>query len=197
MPRCTRVVLLAIVACSLSSTSPARAVTHVRVPLACTHGPNGQVYTTDVSVPETVKKGETFTIRLDGVTSGTISETGLRYVHDMAADFLVPTGTSFVEGSLRIVPNTGTPNVRANAKVWHEKGVVHMLLPAHVENGSSYTPPDIEFKATASADPGTIAALKFAQYRVSANAIVIGDVNVTCDPSPKPYRVGTTSITTP
>jgi hypothetical protein len=185
---------LAIVAFAVSvgHAPPARAGTLVRVPLDCTKGPSGQTYATTITMPETQAAGTSFTVRIEGVSSGAIAQTGLRYVHDMAMEYLVPRGTRFV--SARFAAGTGSDNVRATAKLWHDAGVVHVLLPAHVENGASYTPPTVELELALEKDAGKIVALEFARYAVKANAIVVGDVDVSCDPKPKPYRIGTTSV---
>lgn len=189
-----RVALMAFVVsiAPMATESRARAGTLVRVPLDCTRGPSGQSYATTVTMPETQAAGTSFTVRLEGVASGAISQTGLRYVHDMSMEYLVPRGTKLV--AARLLAGTGSDNVRSTARVWHDAGVVHLLLPGHVENGAGYTPPTVELELALAADAGKIVALEFARYGVKANAIVVGDVEVTCDPKPKPYRIGTTSV---
>ncbi len=81
--------------------------------------------------------------------------------------------------------------------MWHEGGLLRMLMPGRVESGSGYTSPSIEFQLTAKAPVGASLALELSQYRVVANAIVVGDVNATCEPTPKPYTLGTTLVTAP
>jgi hypothetical protein len=142
-----------------------------------------------------VARGATYTVRIDAVPSGEISHFGLNYIHDMRTDYLVPRGAVYVAGSARIIPGTGTANVAGSARVWLQDGVIRMLLPGHVASGSSYTPPSIEFQLEASAPAGTALPLSFLEYRVTANAIVVGDLETICEPTPRPYTIGTTLIT--
>jgi len=164
------------------------------VPLTCTRGPDGQSYRHIVTMPASQPIGTTFTVRIDGVNIGPISHFGLRYIHNMTADYTIPAGTTYVEGSARIVPGTGTENVRPNARVTHDGNGVHMLLPARVDNGGSYTAPSIEFQVRAVGPAGSVAALGFAGTGVDASATIIGDVHTACTPNPKPYTIGSTTI---
>jgi hypothetical protein len=164
------------------------------VPLVCTKGPSDQHYDISPVIPASVAPGATFTMRIDGVSSGTISQTGLHYIHDMTYEYLLPEGASYVDGSARIVPGTGTANVQKGARVAQSGGKVTLTLPGRVEEGTAYTPPSFEVDLKAPAAGGASLALRFAQYRVTANAIVIGDVGATCDPKPKPFVVGTTAV---
>lgn len=66
-----------------------------------------------------------------------------------------------------------------------------------VENGDSYTPPSIELQLMAAAAPGSELPLKLLRYTVFANAFVVGDVKATCDPSPGPIALMTTTVTKP
>jgi hypothetical protein len=106
-------------------------------------------------------------------------------------------GTTYVAGSARLVPGTGTANVTAFARVWHEAGLIRMLLAGRVVSGSSYIPPSIEFQLVASAPDGSSLALAFWEYRVTAHAFFVGDVRTTCEPTAKPYTLGTTFVTAP
>ena len=54
-----------------------------------------------------------------------ISHFGLHYIHNMTADYAIPTGTTYVEGSARIVPGTGTANARPGASVTHDASGIH------------------------------------------------------------------------
>jgi len=148
----TRSGFLAALACAAATTVPALsdATTSVSVPLSCDRGPSGQHADLIVDVPAMVDAGQVFTVRIDGRSSGIISHTGLRYIHDMTTSVLVPAGTAYVSGSARIVPNTGTANVRPGARGSKQGG--------------------------------------------TAKAIIIGDVHTVCDPTPKPYSIGSTTV---
>jgi hypothetical protein len=184
-------------ACVICAASAATVVTtgtfgasfSVKAPLVCSRGPSGTSFGVTVTMPASMPTGSVFTVRIDALPSGTISHVGLNYIYGMTTEYLVPAGTSYVEGSARVVPDTGTANVRPGARVWHDAGGVHMMLPSHVANGTSYTPPSLEFAAKIDAPAGTDVALKFVQYQVMANAIFVGDLRTTCDPTPKPYRL--------
>jgi hypothetical protein len=160
----------------------------------CNKGPDGQVCRLNLSIPATVAEGGTFRVRIDGASSGRISHTGLKYIHDMTTELWLPENAKYVAGSGRIVPDTGTANVRPGARVVQSGRAISMVLPAHVQDGQSYTPPSFEFELKATGAIGARIVQKFSQYRVTANAIIIGDVHTVCDPSPKPYAIGTTSI---
>jgi len=164
------------------------------VPLTCTRGPDGQSYRNIVTMPTSQPVGSTFTVRIDAVSVGPISHFGLRYIYNMTADYTVPAGTTYVEGSARIVPGTGTDNVRANAGVTHDAGGIHMLLPGHVDNGGSYTAPSIEFQVKVVGAAGSTASLGFQGTSVDASAAIIGTVHTACAPNPKPYTLASTTI---
>jgi hypothetical protein len=166
----------------------------VVIPLVCSRGNGGHSYEVSLTAPSQVASGSVFTVRIDGANSGKISHAGLNYVHDMTYEYLVPSGTGYVESSARIVDGTGSPNVRSGARVSHADGVITLFLPARVEDGSSYTPPTFEFQLRATALPGAVIAHSFAAYRVTANAFLVGDLKASCDPTPKPYPVGVTRV---
>ena len=187
----------AVLAMTLATTSTFGSPVAVRVPIVCSRGPSGQALNVGVTMPASQATGTTFTIRIDSTPSGKISHMGLNYIFDMQTDFLVPAGTAYVEGSARIVPDSGTPNVRATARVWHDAEGIHLLLPAHVQNGSGYTAPSIELQVEVRAPAGTTLALKVSRHRVAASAFLIGTVRTTCDPSPRPYTIGTTLVGPP
>jgi hypothetical protein len=182
-------VLLAIGSVSLLSTVTFAAVVPVRAPMVCSRGPNDAAYTAVLTMPASAPTGSAFSVRIDSLSSGIISHTGLNYIFDMTTDYLVPTGTTYVEGSARVVPDTGTQNVRDGAKAWHDAAGIHLALPAHIPNGSSYTPPSLEFSVKITAPAGSNIAIKFSHYEVTANAFLVGDVHTTCDPNPKPYAL--------
>ena len=194
-----RGVLVAVIASGVATAALAAAPpamsTAVVAPMVCSKGPGGKTFSVAVLLPPTVAQASTYDVRLDGVPTGKISGFGLNYTHDISVDYLVPAGATFVEGSARIVPGTGTPNVSEGARVWHEGGLIRMVMPGRVDSGTGYTSPSIAFQLTAKAPPGTSIPIAFSQYRVTANAIVVGDVNATCEPTPKPYTLGTTLVT--
>jgi hypothetical protein len=188
---------LAFAAASLATAFTAWAVpaaTVVRAPLACSRGPRDQYYVAAVTVPSVAPEGSTYTLRIDNVSSGVISHVGLRYIHDMSTDYVLPTGTTFVPGSAHFVAHTGSANVLPGARVWHEDGVVHVVLPAHVDNGSSYTPPSLELALKVVAPAGARLSFKLLQIRVTANAFLVGNLETHCDPVPKPLVLGTTLV---
>ena len=150
-----------------------------------------------VTEPFSQPAGSTFTIRIDSMPSGKIEHGGLHYIYNMATDYLLPAGTTYVEGSAHVVPDTGTANVRVGARVWHDAGTIHYLLPAHIDNGGSYTPPSIAFDVKIAASATGVLSFKFAHYSVIANAIIVGDLVTTCEPNPKPYTIGVTMVDAP
>jgi hypothetical protein len=163
-------------------------------PLVCTGGPNGQRFHVGVSVPKEVESGAVYTIRIDGEGSGKISHFGLNYLHDLTVEYVLPSGTSYVDGSAEIVPSTGTANVLADARVSYRNGVITMHLPGRVENGSAYTPPSVAFSVRTTGEVGSWAVLGLSRFSLKANAVVVGDVLVSCEPSPRPYPIGKTLI---
>jgi hypothetical protein len=166
----------------------------VKAPLVCTRGDSDQTMNAILTMPASAAVGAKFTVRVDGVNSGKISHTGLNYIFDMSTDYIVPDGTKVVDGSVKIVAETGTANVRAGAKAWSDKAGIHTVLPAHVDDGSDFTPPSLEFQLEVTGTVGQSMAFKLAQYRVAANAFVVGDVHTICDPNPKPYTLGTAIV---
>ena len=149
-------------------------------PLDCTRGPSGQMFHAIVTMPVQVEQGSKIAVRVDGTGSGTISHSGLRYIHDMTSDYLIPSGTSLVPGSLHIIAKVGN--------------AIRLTLPGHVANDSSYTSPSFEFELETKAPPGTKIPFQFFGYRVLAKAVIIGDVETTCKPKPQPFTIGTSTI---
>jgi hypothetical protein len=166
----------------------------VSIPLVCSRGKSGRSYEVSLSAPAAVAPGTVFTVRVDGANSGTISHPALNYVHDMTYEYLVPSGSDYVEGSARILDGTGSANVRAGARVSRAGGVIVLVLPARVEEGSSYTPPSFDFQLRATASEGSVIAQAFAGYRITANAMIVGELQARCEPTPKPYPVGVTQV---
>ena len=187
-------VVTGFVGVAVLATATAVAAAYVTLPLVCNTGPSGQSFNVGVTLPASVEAGAIYTIRLDSRSSGKISHFGLNHLHDMTVEYVLPKGTSYVEGSARLVAGTGTPNVQQGARVWHRAGVVTMALPGKVENGTAYTPPSIVVQVRAVGAPGSSAVLTFNHFQLKANAFLVGDVAVSCDPTPQPYPIGVTVI---
>jgi len=184
----------ALAAAGLAFAPDTQAAKTITIPLICHRGPSGQVIRLSVTVPPTATEGASFAVRIDGVDTGKISHLGLRYIHDMTTEMLVPDGTSLAEDSLRIVPGTGTANVRKGARVTRQGSVIRLVLPAHVEAGQSYTPPSFEFTLRVTAPAERKIVHRFSRWEVTANAILLGDIRMTCDANPRPYPVARTTI---
>jgi hypothetical protein len=185
------------VALAVAASAAPPAVTDVRAPVVCSRGPRGQWLTSKVTLPRTAEQGTTYTVRIDGVTSGKLAHFGLNHVRDMTTDYALPSGATYVAGSALVVPDTGTPNVAAGARVSYEAGVIRSILTDRVPSGSTFTPPSIEFQVEATAPAGTSLTLELLHYQVMANAILIGDVMTTCEPVPKPFPLGATLVIAP
>ena len=166
----------------------------VKVAMECSHDPSARSYAAMVTMPYSGETGTTFRVRIDGLPTGPIAHTGLNYIHEMNTDFRIPAGTTYVADSLRIVPETGTPNARAGARAWPDAAGIHINLPAHIDNGHGYTPPSLEFDLRIDAPAGTVLALQFLHYEVLANVILLGDMRSSCEPRPKPYTIGQTMV---
>jgi len=169
----------------------------VTAPLVCTQGPSDKRFEANVSGPESVAPGGTFTVRIDAIPSGEVSGFGLNHIREMTTDYLLPAGGTYVEGSARVVPDTGTTNVRAGATLTVEGKRLRLMLPARVEEGGSYTPPSIEVTLRADTAAGTTLALGFSRLWLTVNAIVVGDMRVTCDPKPQPFVLPGTKVVAP
>lgn len=163
-------------------------------PLVCSHGPHNDRFRFAITMPSTVSSGASFVVRVDSKPSGKISHGGLQYLFDMTTDYLIPQGTEYVDGSAQIVADTGSANVQSGAHVWEENRTIHYVLPAHVANHSSYTPPSIQFELKVDAKPGAKLALELAHYEVKAHAIIVGEVTTNCDPHPNPYTLAVASV---
>jgi hypothetical protein len=168
----------------------------VSAPMKCSRGPDFP-FKAIVTMPSTGVTGATFTVRIDSGFSGKVSATGLHYIHDMLTDFVVPAGTSYVDGSLRFVEGSGTPNAREGARAWRDPAGIHFVLPVHIPNGASYTPPSIELALKIEAPAGATIAMQFLHYQLAANAFLVGDLDVRCDPTPKPYTLGELRVVAP
>lgn len=190
-------VLLALVPLSLVASTTFGASVSVKAPMVCSRGPSDSAFRVALTVPASAPSGSTFTVRIDSMPSGIISHMGLNYLFDMKTDHPVPSGTTYVEGSARVVPDTGTSNVREGARAWHDAGGVHLALPAHVANGSSYTPPSLEFALRITAPAGSDVAVLFSHYEVKANAFLVGDLRTVCEPKPKPYALAVVHVDPP
>lgn len=183
-----------LIAFALVASVASAAPVEVKGPLVCSRGPSGTTFTVAVTVPLSTPNGSVFTVRIDSKPSGIISHTGLNYLHDMQTDYALSAGATFVDGSARVVPGTGTSNVSATARVAHDASGIHLYLPAHVDNGTGYTPPSIEFQVKADTKSGAVLAVSFVHYEVLASAVLIGDVKTVCEPNPKPYNIGLTYV---
>jgi hypothetical protein len=166
----------------------------VLIPLVCDHGPDGQQIFMSPSLPASVPAESRFTVRVDGVAIGTIDHFGLNYVYDMVYELGLPAGARYVDGSAQVVPDTGSPNVRAGARVVHERDALRLVLPARVKNHDAYTPPSFTFDLVAPSGEGTALALRFARYRVRASVIVLGTIVTTCEPRQKPFVLAATTV---
>jgi hypothetical protein len=175
-----------------AATSPGRVVS---APMVCSRGPADQRFAVILTLPPTAAEASTYAVRIDGVASGTISHVGLNYIHDMETDYVVPRGATYVADSAHVIAGTGTANVAAGARVWHDAGIIRVLLPGRVASGTGYTPPSVELELQASAPAGTSLPFTFFGYRVVANAFLVGDVHTTCTPTPRPYPLGATRVT--
>jgi hypothetical protein len=175
----------------------ARGAASVKAPMICSRGSDAQFFRARVTLPEAVPSGSVYTVRIDSVASATISGTGLNYLHDMLTDYFLPAGASYVPSSARIVGETGTENVRAGARAFLEHGFLRFHLPGHVENGSSYTPPSLEFQLLATAPAGSALPIQFVRHRLSANVFLLGNLDVVCTPSAGAVTIGTTRVTAP
>jgi hypothetical protein len=184
----------ALVTIGIGWTAETWAAKGVTVPLECHNGPSGQVIRLLVTVPPTAAEGSDFAVRFDGVDTGKISHVGLRYIHGMTTELLIPEGASLVDGSLRIVPGTGTTNVRGGARISRQGNTIRLVLPAHVEAGERYTPPSFEFRLRVTAGAERKLWQRFSRWEVTAKAIIIGDVHMTCDAKPRPYPVAATTV---
>jgi hypothetical protein len=181
-------VRVALVGCALSAHSLALAQPHPRAvaleaPMVCTHGPRARFHATLTS-PGSAPAGSTINVRVDSVPSGKISQAGLFSISGMTTDFTLSPGGHVVDGSVHLVPGTGTPNVLAGARAWQDKAGLHLSLPAPVANGSSYTPPSFELALRLDAAPGAEVRLRFVHYAVKAKAFLVGTVETLCVPSP-------------
>jgi hypothetical protein len=191
-----RTVAPAFVAAALLTLVPALAAAPRRViiPLACTRGPGRQDHDVTVTAPGSVIAGSRYRVRVDGIDSGPIAHVGLRYIHDMRSDWPIPAGATYVEGSAHIFDGTGSENVRAGAHVVHAPDGIHLVLPAHVDNGASYTPPSFEFELEAVAPEGASITERFGGYSVTASVVLMGDLRTSCEPSPRDFAVAVTRV---
>jgi len=181
-------------AATITPPVPPTAGTTVKAPMLCNHGDRSQTFAAVVSMPVSRPVGATFKVRIDSLPSEKLSHAGLEYIHNMTTDYLLPPRATYVEGSAQVVSGTGTPNALPGATVTHTGRTVRLFLPAHIANGSSYTPPSIEFGLRATGPAGTALALEFLHSEVTAHAIVVGDIKTTCDPTPPPPTLGVTRV---
>lgn len=182
---------------AVAAVTPPPGPNFVRVPMICSPGQSQQIFQVAVRFPEAVAPGSTFTVRIDGAPSGEVAHVGLMSIHGMETDYALPSEVTYVAGSARIIPGTGTSNVKGGARVWHEGGMIRMVLPSRIKAGSRYTPPSIEFQLQASNATGIPLVLTFVGYQVTVSAFVLGDVQTRCDPKPQPFALATAVIRAP
>jgi hypothetical protein len=192
----TRWAAMAITFGALAMTAGPASADHTSATLACTRG-GEQRFNVALTLPARADAGSVYTVRIDGTSSGKISHFGLNYLHDMTVDYVLPPGTSYVEGSAQLVPGTGTANVLPSARLSHRAGVVTLALPGRVAEGTDYTPPSISLQLRAVGAPGSSAPIALRRFRLTANAFLVGEVSVSCEPAVKPAVLGTTLITEP
>jgi len=188
---------VALGAGGLATMAMPAAAERVTLSLVCSRGPSDQRFDVKVTVPPRVEAGAIYAVRIDVANSGKISHLGLNYLHDITVDYVLPAGTEYVPGSAHLVGGTGTANVLAGARLSHRASILSLSLPGRVDNGADFTPPSIALSLKAIGAPGSSAAVGFGQYRLKTNAVVVGDLAVSCDPTSKPYPIGTTLITAP
>jgi hypothetical protein len=167
----------------------------LKAPMVCSRGPDEQYFETRVTIPKAAPAGSVYTVRIEAATSPKISGIGLNYLHDMVTDYFLPQGTSIVPGSPHLVEGSGSENVRGGARVWFERGYVRLQLVGHVENGSTFTPPGLEFQLRVSAAPGASLPLRWVRHKVTANVFLIGDLDISCSPKSGALTLGTTVVT--
>jgi hypothetical protein len=169
------------------------AATRTSAPVSCSRGASA-VFEINAVVPETAAEGATYVVRIDGTPSGKISQTGLYSLRDITFEYALPSGATYVDGSARIVPGTGSDNVRDGARVSFANNVLTLTLPTRVPNGGSYQPPSIEAKLKAASPPATLLPVTFSRYRVRANVVLLGDIDASCVPTRPPFTVGSTRV---
>jgi hypothetical protein len=184
---------MAVTFFALAATAGSATAERVTPLLVCSRGPSGQRFNAGVTIPSRVEPGSTYTVRIDGVSSGKISHFGLNYLHDMTVDYVLPEA-AYVDGSARVIPGTGTANVAQSTRLSYHGGVLTMALPGKVLEGTEYTPPSISVELRAVGAPGSRAAISLRQFRLTANAFLVGEVPVSCEPAVKPSPIGTTLI---
>jgi hypothetical protein len=179
------------------ATAADAAPQRVRLPLACSRGSGEAWFDAVVTMPSSAAPGATCEVRIDSVPSGRVQHAGLRHIHDMRTDYALPAGVTVLPGSVRVVPDTGTPDVRVGARAWSDAAGVHLLLPASVQNGSAYTPPSVAFAVRVDAPEGAVLPVSFAHYEVTANVFLLGDLHTACEPTTRPAVLGTLRVERP
>ena len=195
--RAARCAAAAVSLAALVTTAGPAAADRVTPLLACSKGPSGQRFDVTVTLPGHAEAGATYAVRIDGASSGKISHFGLNYLHDMTVEYELPAGASYVEGSAELIPGTGTANVLAAPRLSQRAGVLTMTLPGKVLEGTSYTPPSIRLQLRAVGAPGSWASVSLRRFGLRANAFLVGEVPVSCEPAVKPSSLGATLITAP
>ena len=169
----------------------------IKAPMVCSRGPDEQYFETHVTIPAMASPGSTYAVRIQAAPSPKISGIGLNYLHDILTDFYLPEGASYVAGSARLVDGTGSENVRPGARALYDRGFVRLYLPGHVEKGSTFTPPGIEFQLKVTAAPGASLPIRWVRHRVTANVFFVGNLDIVCAPQSGALILGTTVVTPP
>lgn len=184
-------ILLMFTSICLSTPLSAQSETQeAKLKLHCSHGED-QLLVAKVTMPTSHHANKPFVVRIESMPSGKITHMGLHYIFNMATDYVLPPDLKYVAGSAKFVPGTGSANVRADAKIWHDHAGIHTMLPTRIEAGDGYTPPTVEFKVRIHGMPENPLGVELAHYSVSANVSVVGDMDTHCEPIQKPGVLAT------
>ena len=89
---------------------------NVRTPTAGSRGSEARAFSARVTLPAAQSAGSPFTVRIDSNSSGTISHFGRYHLYGVRTDYTLSSDVRVVSNSVRIVPGTGTANVRVGAR---------------------------------------------------------------------------------
>lgn len=165
--------------------------------MACNNGPSTQTFDAVVTMVRSAAAGTTLTVRVDGTPAPPESHVGLYFLYNFVTEFRL-TGARLVEGSLRVLPDTGTANMRPGTRVTAEAGgVLRLVNPAQIPNGAAFNTPSFEFSMVLDGAPGTEARLLFQRYSLDARVFLLGNINTHCTPRANPSVLGAVRITAP
>lgn len=198
-PRSLPRVLFLLALCASGGAAYAQAqTTTVHPPMVCSRGPGGQHFDATITMPRTAAAGSTITVRIDGVPAPPTSHLGLFHLYNFLTDFRVSEGGRLVEGSVRLVPDSGSPNMRPGARASREgASTVRLTVPAQIPNGHGFNPPSVEFSVALDGAPGAEVRVLFVRHQLGARVFLLGDIVTTCDPRPGPAVLGSVRITAP